>query len=88
MQEAVRRGDQDESKRISTELKDLVARRRKEDLDRIKATTDGSVDPVIVEKYLALPPLINSDDEDEEASRGCRSMRYEFRISDNGALGD
>lgn len=57
MQEAMRRGDSDEYKRLSKELAGLIAKRQKADLERIKRNSDGSVDPVIVEKYFSLPSI-------------------------------
>lgn len=67
MEEALRRGDSDEYKRLTAEMGQLADKRRKEELEQMKKSTDGSVDPVIVQAYLSLPstrPVVEEDDEE------------------------
>ena len=65
MREARRLGDAEETKRLAAEQANLYAHRRQEDLNRLRAISDESVDPVVVENYLSLPSPAASDEEDE-----------------------
>jgi hypothetical protein len=79
LQEAMRQGDDEETKHVSRELKDLRDRHRKEDIDRLKTTTDGTVDQVIIANYLALPPLIDTDEEDDATARAVKYDGPEYQ---------
>lgn len=65
MREAWRLGDAEETKRLAAEQAKLFAQRRQEDLNRLRAISDGSVDPVVVEDYLSIPTPTASDEEDQ-----------------------
>jgi Zn-dependent protease len=65
MQEALRRGDNDEYKRIVSQQVRLFAQRRQDDLNRLRAINDGTVDQLMVENYTSLPQPTGADDDGE-----------------------